>query len=146
MALATCFCLLALFNNSLNFVVFLPDDLIQYSRSARKTSLFLSNLFFDKTTTGYFSPDTHQIPLLHTWSLSIEWQCYLLLPCLIYCLYRFSPNKYLIPFLAGLTCIAFLGSLYNAKNLPTHTYYLFSSRIFEFLIGSCIALTPKTFF
>ncbi|AWN75549.1 TPA: acyltransferase family protein [Legionella anisa] len=138
-------CLLFL-TTALTLLFFLPDDLIQYSRSARKTSLFLSNLFFDKTTTGYFSPDTHQIPLLHTWSLSIEWQCYLLLPCLIYCLYRFSPNKYLIPFLAGLTCIAFLGSLYNAKNLPTHTYYLFSSRIFEFLIGSCIALTPKTFF
>ncbi|MCE0721636.1 MULTISPECIES: acyltransferase family protein [Legionella] len=138
-------CLLFL-TTALTLLFFLPDDLIQYSRSARKTSLFLSNLFFDKTTTGYFSQDTHQIPLLHTWSLSIEWQCYLLLPCLIYCLYRFSPNKYLIPFLAGLTCIAFLGSLYNAKNLPSHTYYLFSSRIFEFLIGSCIAFIPMTFF
>lgn len=136
-------CLLFL-TTALTLLFFLPDDLILYSRSARKTSLFLSNLFFNKTTTGYFSPDTHQIPLLHTWSLSIEWQCYLLLPCLIYCLHRFSPNRYLVPLLIGLTFIALLVSLYNAKTLPAHTYYLFSSRIFEFLIGSCVAFIPTT--
>ncbi|KTD40243.1 acyltransferase family protein [Legionella parisiensis] len=138
-------CMLFL-TTALTLLFFLPDELIQYSRSARKTTLFLSNLFFDKATTGYFSPDTNQIPLLHTWSLSIEWQCYILLPCLIYCLHRFSPNKYLIPLVAGLACIAFLWSLFNAKKLPAHTYYLFSSRFFEFLIGSCITLIPLTFF
>ncbi|KTC91092.1 acyltransferase family protein [Fluoribacter dumoffii] len=133
------------FATALAVVFFLPDDLMQYSKSARKSSLFLSNLFFDKTTTGYFSPNTHQIPLLHTWSLSIEWQCYLFLPCLIYGLHRFSPRKYLIPLIIVLTLIAFLNSLYNAKTLPAHSYYLFSSRIFEFLIGSCVAFTPTTF-
>ena len=66
------FVCLLLVTSALALLFFLPDDLIQYSRSARKTSLFLSNLFFDKTTTGYFAPDTQQIPLLHTWSLSIE--------------------------------------------------------------------------
>ncbi|MCW8470862.1 acyltransferase [Fluoribacter gormanii] len=136
-------CLLVL-TTILTLLFFLPDDLMQYSKSARKTSLFLSNLFFDRTTTGYFSPDTHQLPLLHTWSLSIEWQCYLLLPVFIYCLHRFSPKRYLIPILIGLTFIALLGSLYNARTLPAHTYYLLSSRIFEFLTGSCVALIPMT--
>ncbi|CAM2888131.1 acetyltransferase [Legionella steigerwaltii] len=140
------FICLLLSTTAFALLFFLPDDLMQYSRSARKTSLFLSNLFFDKTTTDYFSPDTHQIPLLHTWSLSIEWQCYFLLPCLIYGLHRFSPKRYLIPLLIGLTFIAFLGSLYNSKTLSAHTYYLFSSRIFEFLIGSCVVFIPVTFF
>ncbi|ARB92343.1 acyltransferase family protein [Legionella longbeachae] len=134
-------CLLFL-TTFLAVLFFLPDDLMQYSKSARKTSLFLSNLFFDKTTTGYFSPETHQLPLLHTWSLSIEWQCYLLLPCLIYGLYRFIPKKYLSFSVYALTLIAFLYSLHNAKTLPAHTYYLLLSRIYEFLIGSCIALIP----
>lgn len=140
------FVCLLLVTSALALLFFLPDDLIQYSRSARKTSLFLSNLFFDKTTTGYFAPDTQQIPLLHTWSLSIEWQCYLLLPCLIYVVHRVTPKKYMIQLIVGLTCIAFLCSLYQAKTIPAHTYYLFSSRIFEFLIGACIAFIPVTFF
>ncbi|WP_454784478.1 acyltransferase family protein [Legionella sp. WA2024007413] len=136
-------CLLFLATTS-TLLFFLPDDLMQYSRSARKTSLFLSNLFFDKTTTGYFSPDTHQLPLLHTWSLSIEWQCYLLLPLFIYCLYRFSPKRYLLPILIGLTFFTLLVSLYNARTFPAHTYYLLSSRVFEFLTGSCVAFIPMT--
>lgn len=129
----------------ITILYFLPDDLMYFSKSPRKASLFLSNLFFDKTTSGYFAPNTQQIPLLHTWSLSIEWQCYLFLPCLIYCLNRFVAKKYFKPLLLFLTFITFLNSMYYAKILPAHTYYLFSSRIFEFLIGSCIALFPSPF-
>ncbi|MCL9683797.1 acyltransferase family protein [Legionella maioricensis] len=121
---------------------FLPEDLIQYSRSARKTSLFISNLFFNQTTTGYFSSDTHQLPLLHTWSLSIEWQCYLILPLVLYGLYRIFSRRNVIRVLYALTFISFLLSLHYSKALPAQTYYQFSSRIFEFLIGSCIALIP----
>ncbi|HAT8183338.1 TPA: acyltransferase family protein [Legionella pneumophila] len=122
---------------------YLPDDLIEFSRSARKTSLFISNLFFNKTTTGYFSPDTHQLPLLHTWSLSIEWQCYLILPLVMYGLYRFLNKGQVIYVVYGLTILFFLLTLHYSQVVPAQTYYQFSSRIFEFLIGSCIALSPR---
>lgn len=122
---------------------FLPEDLIQFSRSARKTSLFISNLFFNHTTTGYFSPDTHQLPLLHTWSLSIEWQCYLLLPIAMYGLYRLFSKQNLILVVGLLTIICFLMTLHSSQEAPAQTYYQFSSRVFEFLIGSCIALIPR---
>lgn len=122
-------------------ILFLPDDLIQYSKSARKTSIFLSNLFFNKTTTGYFSPDTFQLPLLHTWSLSIEWQCYLILPIAIYLLHLFLKNKFFILAIYGITLLFLLLALQNSINAPAQTYYQFSSRIFEFLIGSCLAVT-----
>lgn len=121
---------------------FLPDDLVQFSRSARKTSLFQSNIFFNHTTTGYFSPDTHQLPLLHTWSLSIEWQCYLILPVAMYCLHRMFSKRNVIFVLYILTFIFLLLSLYSSQNAPVQTYYQFSSRIFEFLIGACVALIP----
>ncbi|MGL5743001.1 MAG: acyltransferase family protein [Legionella sp.] len=134
-------CLLFL-TTALALLFLLPDDLVQYAKSARKCSLFLSNLFFDKVTNSYFSPNSQQLPLLHTWSLSIEWQCYLLLPLLIYCVYRVTPKKYIIALGYGLTLIAFLYSMYNARAFTSHSYYLFSSRVFEFLIGSCVALTP----
>lgn len=121
---------------------FLPDDLIQFSRSARKTSLFLSNLFFNQTTTGYFSPNTQQLPLLHTWSLSIEWQCYLILPIAMYCLHKMLSKRNVIIAVYVFTLICLFMSLYYSTTLPAQTYYQFSSRIFEFLIGSCIALIP----
>jgi len=125
----------------LSLLFFLPNDLIEFSRSARKTSLFISNLLFMHTTTGYSSPDAHQLPLLHTWSLSIEWQCYLILPVMMYCLHRMFNKKMLIGVVYALTCIGFLLSLHYSKDIPAKSYYQFSSRIFEFLVGSCIALT-----
>lgn len=122
---------------------FLPEDLLQFNHSARKTTLFLSNVFFNHTTTGYFAPDTHQLPLLHTWSLSIEWQCYLILPIMIYGLYRLCPKqmRFIIYFL---TLIAFLLSWYASNQMPLQTYYQFSSRLFEFLIGACLPFFPIT--
>jgi peptidoglycan/LPS O-acetylase OafA/YrhL len=42
----------------------------------------------------------------------------------------------------GLTLISLLCSLYHSKEVPSENYFLFSSRIFEFLIGSCIAIMP----
>lgn len=123
--------------------LFLPDDLIQFSRSARKASLFISNLFFNQTTTGYFSPDTHQLPLLHTWSLSIEWQCYLLLPLVMYGLHRIFSLRNVVIAVYVLTISFLLLSLHYSNTLPAQTYYQFSSRIFEFLIGACVALVPS---
>ncbi len=131
---------LVFFTLAITLIFFLPYDLIQYTRSARKTSLFFSNLFFNSTTSGYFSADTNQLPLLHTWSLSIEWQCYLVLPIFMYLLHCALPKKYVtwLVFLLTLFCLIF--SLYSSQTDPIHTYYQFSSRVFEFLIGSCVAL------
>lgn len=134
----------------LSFVLFLPDDLIRYNESALKTTLLISNVYFRKTTTEYFSTDSHMLPLLHTWSLSIEWQCYLLLPLVIYCLHRLAKAHnsqglerksllFIFAFLA-LLCLAY--TFYSSTQEPLQSYYLFSSRIFEFLLGSCIALLP----
>lgn len=123
-------------------LLFLPDDLIQFGRSARKSSLFISNRFFNQTTTGYFLPETQQIPLLHTWSLSIEWQCYLLLPLVMYGLYRLLSKRIILPAVGLLTLLSFMITLRSSSDLPEQTYYQFSSRLFEFLIGACIALLP----
>ncbi|KGP64333.1 acetyltransferase [Legionella norrlandica] len=140
------FICLILVTTVLSILFFLPNDLIEFSRSARKTSLFISNLFFNKTTTGYFSPDAHQLPLLHTWSLSIEWQCYLILPIAMYSLYTLLNKRQIRYVIYSLVILFLLLSLYYSHKTPAQTYYQFSSRIFEFLIGSSIALSPRTEF
>ncbi|MCL9684987.1 acyltransferase family protein [Legionella maioricensis] len=139
------FICLMLITSLLTLSFYLPDDLIQYFKSARKTSLFISNTFFERVTTGYFSPNNNQLPLLHTWSLSIEWQCYLILPIVIYGLYRALGKHHITKIIYLLTLLFFALSLYFSLNYPTKTYYQLLSRIFEFLIGSCVALSHNRF-
>lgn len=118
---------------------YLPDDLMLFSKSARKTSIFTSNVFFKNVTSDYFSPDSNQLPLLHMWSLSVEWQCYFILPVGIYLLYRLVGPQHRIKITYLLTITFFALSMYYSWSNPAKTYYQFSSRIFEFLIGSCVA-------
>lgn len=123
---------------------YLPDDLLQFGKSLRKTSVFLSNTFFERITTGYFAPESNQLPLLHTWSLSIEWQCYLMLPLAIYVLDRIFAKKMTI-IIPVLTVVFLAFTLYCSAESPTKTYYQLTSRIFEFLIGSTVALNHSRF-
>ncbi|KTD57559.1 acyltransferase family protein [Legionella shakespearei] len=129
----------------ITFLFYLPDDLLGFSKSARKTSLFISNQFFEKVTTGYFATDSNQLPLLHTWSLSIEWQCYLILPIALYLLHRMLGKDKIVKVIYFLTLLFIALSFYLSIYHTEQTYYLFFSRIFEFLIGSCVALTPLRF-
>ena len=59
-----------------SFVIFLPGDLLEYSKSLLSSIFFSSNFFFWKNT-GYFFDDNELKPLIHTWSLSVEGQFYL---------------------------------------------------------------------
>ncbi len=139
------FLCLILITTLLTLLFYLPDDLLQYFKSARKTSLFISNTFFERVTTDYFSPNNNQLPLLHTWSLSIEWQCYLILPIVIYSLHKTFGEAHVTKIIYLLTLLFFALSLYFSINYPSKTYYQALSRGFEFLIGSCVALGHPRF-
>lgn len=129
----------------MTLLFYLPEDLIIYGKSARKTALFMSNQFFEKVTTGYFSPDSNQLPLLHTWSLAVEWQCYLILPVVIFLLYKLVGKQHIAKCIYVLTLLFIILSFYNSSHYPVKTYYQFLSRTFEFLIGSCVALSQSRF-
>jgi peptidoglycan/LPS O-acetylase OafA/YrhL len=57
----------------------LPADLADYAKSVLATSLFASNFLFWQEA-GYFGRAAEEIPLLHTWSLAVEEQFYILFP------------------------------------------------------------------
>ena len=129
----------------LTLIFYLPHDFKYFFKSARSLSLFMSNHYFDQITVGYFAEDSSQLPLLHTWSLSIEWQCYLILPIVIYLLHRIFAKQNLVKLIYLLTALFFALALYFSLEYPAHTYYQFPSRIFEFLIGSSVALSSLRF-
>ncbi|MDR7341993.1 peptidoglycan/LPS O-acetylase OafA/YrhL [Pantoea alhagi] len=121
-------------------IFYLPADFIDYAKSAKYTTLLTSNQYFSRSTTGYAAPDAAYLLLLHTWSLSIEWQWYLLLPTVL-----FLANRYLSKRKAQTVTIFFsigmLGiALYLSDKAPNKSYYYLSARIFEFMLGSAIVI------
>lgn len=102
---------------------------------------FISNMMYWKES-GYFDAASHTKWLLHTWSLSVEWQFYIFYPIMLMILKRFLPLnwvKAMIP-LATVACFAF-SAWYSYRN-PTASYFLLPTRAWELLIGGVVYLYP----
>lgn len=106
-------------------------------KSAILSSIFLSNVYFWKTI-GYFDSEVYKSPLIHTWSLSIEEQFYLLFPpFLLYIKKYIKINLYTIIILIAL--VSFLINLIGVNYYPSATYFLLPTRAWELLIGTIIS-------
>jgi peptidoglycan/LPS O-acetylase OafA/YrhL len=60
-----------------------PGELVLASRAARAAAAYMSNVFFDRNAADYFAAEVETNPLLHTWSLGLEEQFYVIWPMLI---------------------------------------------------------------
>ena len=103
------------------FFWFLPGDLKNFSESLISTSLFYSNLLFWKES-GYFDVASELKPLLHTWSLALEEQFYVLFPIFMILLWKSGKNLVYLA-LIFIFVISFSLSHWGAYNHPTATFY-----------------------
>jgi peptidoglycan/LPS O-acetylase OafA/YrhL len=106
--------------------------------SITATTLFASNILFWKQT-GYFDAASFQKPLLHTWSLAVEEQFYIIFPFLLLAIKRFGKKQYL-PWLLGIGIISFIISIYGVYFHQEATFYLVPTRAWELLAGAILAL------
>jgi peptidoglycan/LPS O-acetylase OafA/YrhL len=115
----------------------LPESIKQFSDSLIATGVFASNFFLWRTT-NYFDFETELKPLIHTWSLSLEEQYYILFPLFLVLTWKLS-KRYIVGFLA----VIFVISLSSAHLLSvTHSsfaFYMLPARVWELLIGVFIA-------
>lgn len=117
-------------------VLFLPADLKTYQDSLEKAAWFNSNNYF-ATFGDYFAPASHEQPLLHTWSLAVEIQFYLLAP-FIFLLLTCRQLRWLLP------CAIILLTAYAEyrlqQGIEQATYYSLAARLPAFFMGGWIAL------
>ncbi|WGL96886.1 acyltransferase family protein [Arsenophonus nasoniae] len=122
-------------------IFYLPEDFIDFTRSEKYTTLLLSNQYFSRTTTSYAAQDSNFLLLLQTWSLAIEWQWYLIIPAILYFLHKIKDKNNIIFACITITIISFLITLWSSYHEQNQNYYFLTSRIFEFMIGSTLALS-----
>ncbi|MBY0381934.1 MAG: acyltransferase [Xanthobacteraceae bacterium] len=127
------------------FFYFLPEERVDLFKSIIATISFTSNFYF-WSQSGYFGGDANEKPLLHTWSLSVEEQFYLLLPVVILLLFRWHADREgrrttLLVGLGALALASFALTQWLMLTDRAETAFYFSPpRAWEFLAGSLIAI------
>lgn len=122
--------------------IFDPFKFKIFSQSIFATSTFTSNIYF-WLKNDYFSPTSENIPLIHTWSLSVEEQFYLFVPAILFTLWKIDKEKIFLYFIFFLI-ISFLSSIFLIQN-PQTNFYLIFSRMWELFFGCIAALIFKKF-
>jgi peptidoglycan/LPS O-acetylase OafA/YrhL len=121
-------------------ILFEPHDLRDLRQSVVATVLFAANFLFWQTT-GYFDPAADVRPLLHTWSLSVEEQFYIVFPVFLLLAVRYLPRQahWLI---VAVALASFAASAALTAAHPSAAFYLLLFRAWELLIGAWLALRP----
>lgn len=117
-----------------------PNYLKNFGQSVVASALFMNNILLAKTS-GYWDLESEFKPLLHTWSLAVEVQIYLLFPFLMLGLRR-AGDIGLALALAALAGLSFACFWLGARLSPEVSFYLPTSRFWEFLVGSLCAMVP----
>ena len=121
----------------------LPINIVEFSKSIISGIFFASNFYFYSSGQVYNAESSLLIPFLHTWSLSIEEQFYLIIPLVSVIFYKYL-NKNLFILIITLLLISLTYSQY-AKIDYSKNFYFLSTRAWELLTGSLLAIIKLNF-
>lgn len=120
-----------------SLVYFMPLELVKYSDSLLATTIWSSNVYFWRHT-GYFDSPT-SYPLLHTWSLAVEEQFYVVIPIVLLMIHRYLRRWMWVSVVA--MCIAsFLLSVAIVSVDKNTAFYMPFTRAWELLMGTTLSL------
>ncbi len=114
-----------------------PGDLKDFGQSLIAVATFSSNILF-WIESGYFATASELKPLLHTWSLAVEEQYYILFPLFLMIFWNL-PKKYLLLLLALIFLLSLSLAQWFAFSRPSANFYLLPTRGWELLIGVFLA-------
>ncbi len=119
-----------------------PNELTAFAKSLTAVAVFGSNVYF-WLKSDYFAADADLEPLLHTWSLAVEEQYYVIFPVLLVLVWKLRKSA-LPATLVILALSSFAISLYGVQHHPNAAFYLLPSRGWELLLGAIVALAYPT--
>lgn len=132
------FFVVALATMAVGWWLLLPTDFRQAGRSLVAATTFISNVVFHRDA-GYFDSASITKPLLHTWSLSVEEQFYIIFPLLMRAVLRLRRDA--VPaVLVAAALLSFAWSQAMMSRDPGGAFYLLPSRAWEMLLGTLVAL------
>ncbi len=120
----------------LGWFILLPSEFREFGKGLIASLFYLSNVLFYRQT-GYFDSAAEDKALLHTWSLSVEEQFYILIPVVIYLVRN---SKLLITFFCLTFAFSFLGSALYTPVSHAATFFLISFRLWELMAGVLLAI------
>lgn len=115
----------------------LPSDMKDFSQSLIAVSIFASNILFWRES-GYFDTAAELKPLLHTWSLAVEEQYYVLFPLFMLLMWRFA-KQWTVAVLSVGAVSSFSLAQWYGYNKPGATFFLLPTRGWEIAIGALVA-------
>lgn len=118
-----------------------PVDYRILGKHIAGSSGFISNIFYFKES-GYFDVASHEKWLLHTWSLSVEWQFYIIFPIVLIILKKILNFNNIKRVLLIITGCGFLFNVYVSYQNPTYSYFLLPARGWEMMLGGLAYLYP----
>lgn len=124
----------------LSWLALAPTRIEGFGQSAVAALTGWSNIYFWMTSRDYFADATFSNPLVHTWSLAVEEQFYLIFPIALLLLSKLNRVKlsvWISTALAGSLLLAFFGGM-GSETL----YYLLPTRAWGLLAGSLLAFVP----
>lgn len=122
-----------LVTSAVAYAIMLPEQLVTYAKSLQSALYFGSNHYFF-TEDSYVAEASIYKPLLHTWSLAVEWQFYVVFPVLIYFIQKYF-KKYVFEILLVLALISLQFADFIVANAPDMAFYLLPSRAWELILG-----------
>lgn len=126
---------------ALGLFLLTPNEQIFNSKVAIYSSLWLSNFYFALSSVNYFDNSQSTSPFLHTWSLGVEEQFYLLWPAIILFIFALGKTKRIIGsplknlFIFGVPIASLIYCINLTSAHPTWAYYMMPSRLWQFCAG-----------